>query len=108
MRAVFQSASRPPSYPWRAFFARGLHHEQKAERYKLLRQIYAPFANLDPDSKEYTDLSQSGKVWYDYFQPGDIAPYKALETVRLAQCPTNALPCMTEIYQPTSANRRAP
>ncbi|KAK1247543.1 hypothetical protein MKX07_002452 [Trichoderma sp. CBMAI-0711] len=41
----------------------------------LLRRVYAPFAGLAKGSPEYTALAQSGRVWEDYFQPGDSDRY---------------------------------
>ncbi|KAL6864113.1 fido domain-containing protein [Trichoderma novae-zelandiae] len=47
----------------------------KRERDALLRKIYAPFAGLANGSPEYMALANSGKVWEDYFQPGDSERY---------------------------------
>lgn len=45
------------------------------ERDKLLTKIYAPLKHLDQHSTEYKNLATSGKVWEDYFQPGDSERY---------------------------------
>jgi len=42
----------------------------------LLKSIYHPaFANLNKDSPEYDDLARSGRVWENFFKPGNIEPY---------------------------------
>ncbi|KAL7933700.1 hypothetical protein V8C35DRAFT_327645 [Trichoderma chlorosporum] len=49
------------------------------ERNAILRRIYAPFAKLVKDSPEYNALAESGRVWEDYFQPGDSERYGYLK-----------------------------
>ncbi|TAQ90839.1 hypothetical protein B7494_g835 [Chlorociboria aeruginascens] len=45
-------------------------------RIDLLTSIYRPaFANLEKGSPEYVDLARSGRVWENFFQPGNIEPY---------------------------------
>lgn len=45
-------------------------------RVDLLNSIYRPaFANLKTESPEYVDLARSGRVWENFFQPGNIEPY---------------------------------
>jgi len=61
------------------------------ERLNLLLKIYEPFSKLDKDSIEYRELSESGKVWEDYFQPGDSERYgylKAQKVRHVAQQPS--------------------
>ncbi|KAH0532234.1 hypothetical protein TsFJ059_000956 [Trichoderma semiorbis] len=41
------------------------------ERNEILRKVYAPFEKLVKGSPEYRALAESGKVWEDYFQPGN-------------------------------------
>lgn len=48
---------------------------QTPERFQLLRKIYAPFEDLKKGSPEYLELAKSGKVWENYFQPGDSMRY---------------------------------
>ncbi|KAL7785197.1 fido domain-containing protein [Trichoderma ceciliae] len=47
----------------------------KAERDDALRKVYEPFAKLSKQSPEYRELAESGKVWEDYFQPGNSERY---------------------------------
>ena len=47
----------------------------KQQRQELLRHIYEPFSKLEKDSPEYQKLAESGKVWEDYFQPGNSEQY---------------------------------
>jgi Fic family protein len=45
-------------------------------RVDLLNSIYRPaFANLKKSSPEYVDLARSGRVWENFFKPGNIEPY---------------------------------
>ncbi len=45
-------------------------------RVDLLNSIYRPaFANLKKGSPEYVDLARSGRVWENFFKPGNIEPY---------------------------------
>ncbi|KAI5862440.1 fic/DOC family protein [Durotheca rogersii] len=44
-------------------------------RRELLEKIYEPFAKLDKNSPEYNELATSGRVWEDYWQPGDSDKY---------------------------------
>ncbi|KAH6897374.1 fic/DOC family protein [Thelonectria olida] len=44
---------------------------QNLARRALLQKVYAPFQKLVEDSPELTALAHSGRVWEDYFQPGD-------------------------------------
>ncbi|KAK3349643.1 fic/DOC family protein [Lasiosphaeria hispida] len=46
------------------------------QRAALLKRVYAPFASPKKGSPEYEDLAASGRVWEDYFQPGDSKRYK--------------------------------
>ncbi|KAL7915736.1 fido domain-containing protein [Trichoderma velutinum] len=45
------------------------------QRNATLRTIYAPFSKLTKDSPQYNALAESGRVWEDYFQPGDSERY---------------------------------
>ncbi|KAK3935648.1 fic doc family [Diplogelasinospora grovesii] len=63
-------------------FARSLS-SFAAQRETLLREIYAPFANLEKGSPEYENLALSGKVWEDYFQPADSERYGYLKIQQL-------------------------
>ncbi len=49
------------------------------ERDSLLRRVYAPFEQLDRHSIEYEQLARSGKVWEEYFQPGDSDRYRYID-----------------------------
>ena len=40
-------------------------------RRRLLEEVYAPFSKLRKGSEEYKKLALSGRVWEDYFQPGN-------------------------------------
>ena len=51
------------------------HYAMNSERMKLLKEIYAPFAQLVPKSPEYTRLAVSGKCWHDYFDFGNMQRY---------------------------------
>ncbi|RNJ51921.1 hypothetical protein D7B24_005897 [Verticillium nonalfalfae] len=51
--------------------SRYISQEVKVQRNAMLRQVYAPFADLVEGSPEYVRLSESGKVWENYFRPGD-------------------------------------
>lgn len=45
-------------------------------RVELLKSIYGPaVADLKKDSPEYDALARSGRIWEDYFKPGNIEPY---------------------------------
>lgn len=45
-------------------------------RLLLLKDIYGPhFKNLVKGSDEYVALAKSGRVWENYFQPGNPEPY---------------------------------
>jgi hypothetical protein len=45
-------------------------------RVDLLNSIYRPaFANLKKCSPEYVGLARSGRVWENFFKPGNIEPY---------------------------------
>ncbi|KAK0714519.1 fic/DOC family protein [Lasiosphaeris hirsuta] len=46
------------------------------QRVALLQHVYAPFAGLEKGSPEYEQLAASGRVWEDYFQPGDSKRYQ--------------------------------
>ncbi|KXH63717.1 fic/DOC family protein [Colletotrichum salicis] len=41
------------------------------ERLALLKKIYKPAARLQKGSIEYENLARSGRVWEDYFTPGN-------------------------------------
>ncbi|KAK3323134.1 fido domain-containing protein [Cercophora scortea] len=47
-----------------------------AQRTLLLKRIYAPFEGLKKGSPEYEKLAISGRVWEDYFQPGNSERYR--------------------------------
>lgn len=47
------------------------HMREQLARKAKLKEIYAPFANLQKGSEEYERLASSGRVWEDYFQPSD-------------------------------------
>ncbi|CAI0655528.1 unnamed protein product, partial [Colletotrichum noveboracense] len=47
------------------------HMREQLARKAKLKEIYAPFANLQKGSEEYERLANSGRVWEDYFQPSD-------------------------------------
>ena len=51
----------------------------------LLRQVYEPFSRLKKGSPEYEELALSGRVWEDYFQPGDSEPYRYLELQKVSK-----------------------
>jgi hypothetical protein len=45
-------------------------------RLDVLTSIYGPaVANLKKGSPEYEDLARSGRVWENFFKPGNIEPY---------------------------------
>ena len=45
-------------------------------RVDLLNSIYRPaFTNLKKGLLEYMDLARSGRVWENFFKPGNIEPY---------------------------------
>lgn len=63
-------------------FSRFNHFHRKAsfsswqqERNAMLRKVYAPFTKLADGTPEYRALAESGKVWQDYFQPGNSERY---------------------------------
>lgn len=58
-------------FPW-ALSRRAVH---SGPRIQLLKQIYAPFQELEPKSPEYTRLAKSGKCWQQYFDPGNPERY---------------------------------
>ncbi|KAE9575645.1 Adenosine monophosphate-protein transferase FICD [Colletotrichum fructicola] len=47
------------------------HMREQLARKAKLKEIYAPFANLQKGSEEYERLASSGRVWEDHFQPSD-------------------------------------
>ncbi|TVY34040.1 hypothetical protein LOCC1_G007715 [Lachnellula occidentalis] len=57
----------------------GLHHVRHyaiQSRLDLLNSIYRqPFAKLKKGSPEYLALARSGRVWENFFQPGNLEPY---------------------------------
>ncbi|KAJ4864639.1 hypothetical protein T069G_01169 [Trichoderma breve] len=53
------------------------------QRNEILREIYAPFSKLVKDSPEYNALAESGRVWEDYFQPGDSERYGYLQRLHM-------------------------
>ncbi|KAL5089907.1 hypothetical protein Trisim1_005024 [Trichoderma cf. simile WF8] len=53
------------------------------QRNDILREIYAPFSKVVKDSPEYNALAESGRVWEDYFQPGDSELYGYVELQKL-------------------------
>ncbi|KAL6697911.1 fido domain-containing protein [Trichoderma pleuroticola] len=61
------------------------------QRNDILRKIYAPFSKLVKDSPEYKALAESGRVWEDYFQPGDGERYGYVKLQKLHT------PLLTEI-----------
>ncbi|KAL7962945.1 fido domain-containing protein [Trichoderma compactum] len=53
------------------------------QRNDILRKIYSPFSKLVKDSPEYNALAESGRVWEDYFQPGDSERYGYVKLQKL-------------------------
>ena len=45
------------------------------QRRQLLLKVYAPFQKLDRGSSEWDELALSGRVWEDYYTPGDSEKY---------------------------------
>ncbi|EHL00956.1 fic [Glarea lozoyensis ATCC 20868] len=46
-----------------------------SSHYRLGKASYCTFANLEKGSSEYEDLARSGRVWENFFRPGNIEPY---------------------------------
>src|ERR1700753_4048969 len=62
---------------------------QNPARLKLLKIIYAPFAQLSENSIEYRRLAKSGDCWYNYFESGNIERYGYDKLQRVWQTPVS-------------------
>lgn len=94
MKLLFSRSTRPTSFPAiisTRLPSRAAHSSPDDPRRQLLKEIYAPFAQLEKGSVEYNELAESGKCWSDYFKPSDMSRYKELESV----CNTVHLNVMT-------------
>jgi hypothetical protein len=57
------------------------------QRRELLLKIYGPaFEKLEKNQSEYWKLARSGRVWEDYYTPGDSEKYGYFRLMEVLLC----------------------
>ncbi|RFU73147.1 fic doc family [Trichoderma arundinaceum] len=82
-RGVVCRLNRSKPFLHRSFGFSPRSSSWRTERDAVLRKVYAPFAELSKGTPEYKQLAESGKVWEDYFQPGDSERYGYVKLQKL-------------------------